>query len=51
METLEKDDEFRKKLETANEADIRVCIANSLKIIIWNNYLVVFYRLVKLLMN
>jgi len=25
VETLEKDDEFRKKLETADEADIRVC--------------------------
>lgn len=26
VETLEKDDLFRKKLETADEADIRVCI-------------------------
>lgn len=25
VETLEKDDAFRKKLETADEADIRVC--------------------------
>lgn len=26
VETLEKDDAFKKKLETADEADIRVCI-------------------------
>lgn len=35
VETLEKDDAFRKKLETADEADIRVC----------NMYYVISYKI------